>query len=535
MEITEFALPDMFRAGVRRFARQQAIVFDGRALDFAAVDRISDRVAAALVQRGIRKGDRIGLYCINSDWFPLAYFGILKAGAVVVPINLLLNPKEVAFILNDAGARALFYHGVFAPAVNALRPLAPGLEFYVCISAPAATAASPAPPVRPMPPDIPWAEFVETQGPTPLVRPTSLVSFNPAEDLAAILYTSGTTGRPKGAMLTHRNLVSNIRSTLQAMHVQPGEERFLVILPLFHAFAAMACMFLPLMSGSTMVPLSRFDPLHVAKMIAAERITLFMGVPSMYVALLRLPDAVVPHFETLKFCVSGGAALPVAVMREFEARFGKKIYEGDGPTECSPVTCVNPIGGQTKPGTVGRPVPDVEMKIVDEQGRDVADGTIGEICVRGPNVMKGYWKLPAETKEAFFGDWFRTGDLGTRDADGYFSIVDRRKDMIIVNGMNIYPRIIEEVLARYEGVREAAVVGEPHKMHGEIPVAYVALKEDAAVTIAQLRACCLENLGRHEVPRKFIFLPELPKNAAGKIMKRELRKQGEIERGVLST
>jgi len=529
MAVADCSLPDMFRAGVQRFAHQQAIVFEGRALDFAAVDRISDRVAAALARRGIRKGDRIGLYCINSDWFPLAYFGILKAGAVVVPINLLLNPKEVAFILNDAGARALFYHAVFAPAVTAFRSLTPELEFCVCIGAPAATAAPP-PPL----PDIPWAECAETEGLTPHVV------FNPAEDLAAILYTSGTTGRPKGAMLTHRNLVSNIRSTLQAMHVQPGEERFLVILPLFHAFAAMACMFLPLMSGSTMVPLTRFDPLHVAKMIAAERITLFMGVPSMYVALLRLPDDVVPHFETLKFCVSGGAALPVAVMQEFEARFGKKIYEGDGPTECSPVTCVNPIGGETKSGTVGRPVPDVEMKIVDEQGRDVPDGTIGEICVRGPNVMKGYWKLPAETKEAFFDDWFRTGDLGTRDADGYFSIVDRRKDMIIVNGMNIYPRIIEEVLARCGGVREAAVVGEPHEMHGEIPVAYVALKEgvpapgEVKTMIARLRACCLENLGRHEVPRKFIFLPELPKNAAGKIMKRALRKQGELERGVIN-
>ena len=540
MAVADCSLPDMFRTGVQRFARQQAIVFDGRALDFAAVDRISDRVAAALARRGIRKGDRIGLYCINSDWFPLAYFGILKAGAVVVPINLLLNPKEVAFILNDAGVRALFYHDVVAPAVNALRPLAPDLAFCVCIGAPAATAAPPPPPVWPLPPDISWTEFAEAEGPAPVVRPTPLVAFNPAEDLAAILYTSGTTGRPKGAILTHRNLVSNIRSTLQAMHVQPGEERFLVILPLFHAFAAMACMFLPLMSGSTMVPLSRFDPLHVAKMIAAERITLFMGVPSMYVALLRLPDSVVPHFKTLKFCVSGGAALPVAIMREFEARFGKKIYEGDGPTECSPVTCVNPIGGQTKPGTVGRPVPDVEMKIVDEQGRDVADSTIVEICVRGPNDIKGYWKMPAETKEAFFGDWFRTGDLGTRDADGYFSILDRRKDMIIVNGMNIYPRMIEEVLARCEGVREAAVVGEPHKMHGEIPVAYVALKEGVptskrvGITIAQLRACCLENLGRHEVPRKFIFLPELPKNAAGKIMKRELRKHGELERGVRS-
>ncbi len=527
MEVADCAMPEMFRECVRRFARQQAVVFNGQALDFTSVDLISDRIAAALVRKGICKGDRIGLYCINSDWFPLTYFGILKAGAVVVPINLLLNPKEIAFILNDAGARALFYHANFAATVNAFRPLVPDLSFCVCIG------ASPATPAQPMPPDIPWSDFAETEGAAPVI------TFTPKDDLAAILYTSGTTGRPKGAMLTHRNLVSNIRSTLQAMHVKPGEERFLVILPLFHAFATMACMFLPLMSGNAMVPLSRFDPLYVAKMIAAERITLFMGVPSMYVALLRLPDDVVPNFETLKFCVSGGAALPVAVMREFEARFGKKIYEGDGPTECSPVTCVNPIGGTTKPGTVGMPVPNVEMKIVDEQGRDVADGTIGEICVRGPNVMKGYWNLPAETREAFFGEWFRTGDLGTRDADNYFSIVDRRKDMIIVNGMNIYPRIIEEVLVRCKNVREAAVVGEPHEMHGEIPVAYVALKDGVPAAaqigeaIAQLRSCCLENLGRHEVPRKFIFLPELPKNAAGKIIKRALRKQGEIERGVL--
>lgn len=520
MESADCSLPELFRSGVCRFSSQQAIAFDSRSLDFAAVDRISDRVAAALHRRGIRKGDRIGLYCINSDWFPLAYFGILKAGAVVVPVNLLLNPKEIAFVLNDAGARALFYHSAFAPAVTILRPLAPGLEFYVGIGAP------------PPAPDIPWAEFAESEGAAPDI------SFNPAKDLAAILYTSGTTGRPKGAMLTHRNLVSNIRSTLQAMHVQPGEERFLVILPLFHAFATMACMFLPLMSGSTMVPLLRFDPLHVTKMIEAERITLFMGVPSMYVALLRLPDSVVPHLKTLKFCVSGGAALPVAVMREFEERFGKKIYEGDGPTECSPVTSVNPIGGRTKPGTIGLPVQGVEMKIMDEQGRDVADGIIGEICVRGANVMKGYWGLPDETREAFFGEWFRTGDLGTRDADGYFSILDRRKDMIIVNGMNIYPRIIEEVLARCAGVREAAVVGEPHAMHGEIPVAYVALKEGVppsdkvGIMATQLRTCCLASLGRHEVPRKFFFLPELPKNAAGKIMKRELRKHGEVERGV---
>ncbi|MBI2438699.1 MAG: long-chain fatty acid--CoA ligase [Lentisphaerae bacterium] len=513
----------MLRESGRRFPGLPAIVFDGRRLDFAAVDSISDRVAGALSRRGIRQGDRIGLYCINSDWFVLAYFGILKAGAVVVPLNLLLNPKEIAFILNDAGARALLYHSAFAPAVAALRPQTPGLEFYVCIGASAA------------PPDLPWQALAEAGGAAPEV------AFAPAEDLAVILYTSGTTGRPKGAMLTHRNLVSNCWSTQQALRVEPGAERFLVILPMFHAFAAMACMLVPLFTGSVIVPLPRFDPTRVVEIIAQERITIFMGVPSMYVALLHLGAEFVPKFASLKLCVSGGAALSVAVMEQFERRFGKKIYEGDGPTECSPVTCVNPIGGRTKPGTVGLPVPEVEMKIMDEEGRAVPEGAIGEICVRGPNVMKGYWKLPEETREAFFGDWFRTGDLGVKDAEGYFSIVDRKKDIIIVNGMNVYPRMIEEVLSRCPdsiGVREVAVVGEPHELHGEIPVAFVALKsgvptaERVGTVEAQLRGCCRESLGRHEVPRKFFFLPELPKNAAGKIMKRELRLSHERERGV---
>ncbi len=507
-------VPGLLRASARRYAGQPAIRDAGRVLNYETVDRISDRVAAALRARGLRRGDRLGLYCPNGALFPLAYFGILKAGAAVVPLNLLLNPKESAFILNDAGVRGLFYHRVFAEPVAALRPLVPGLEYAVALGGP------------PAPGDLSWDALAEATGPAPAVP------FDPAEDLAAILYTSGTTGRPKGAMLTHRNLVSNVRSTQQAMHIVPGAERFLVALPMFHAFAATACMLLPLATGSTLVPLPRFDPAAVAAAIAAERITIFMGVPSMYVALLRLPDACAPQFAPLKFCISGGAALPVAVMREFEARFGKLIYEGDGPTECGPVTCVNPIGGRRKPGTVGQPVPGVELRILDEQGRPVPDGAVGELCVRGPNVMKGYWNLPDDTRAAMFGDWFRTGDLGTRDADNYFSILDRRKDMIIVNGMNIYPRMIEEVLARCEGVREAAVVGQPHPLHGEIPVAYVALRDGAAVTPERLRACCRESLGRHEIPRQFVVLPDLPKNAAGKVLKRALRRQGEIERGI---
>lgn len=508
------SLVEAFRAAARANPQAVAVSFGGRATTYAALEAGSDRVAAALAARGVKPGDRIGLYCINSDAFVLAYFGIVKAGAVVVPVNLLLNPKEVAFILDDAGARGLIYFEAFAQSVQQLKPQVRSLEFAVCIGA-----------QNPLG-DSPFASLLSTDGPCP--RPP----VNPGEDLAAIIYTSGTTGRPKGAMLTHRNLASNVQSVLAALHFEPGRDVVLVVLPMFHAFAATAAMLSPLLAGCTIVPLPKFDPAQSADAIQAAGATIFMGVPSMYNLLLRLPAEYTEKLASLRFAISGGAAMPVEIMRQFEERFGKALYEGDGPTECSPVTCVNPIGGRRKPGTVGLPVPGVEMKIMDEQGRELPRGQIGELCVRGANVMKGYWKLPAETAEAFFGEWFRTGDLGTEDEDGYFSIVDRKKDMIIVNGMNVYPRIVEELLYRHPAVREAAVIGEPDDLHGEVPVAFVSLKEGAAATEAQVRAFCRESLGRHEVPRRVVFLPDLPKNAAGKIMKRELRKDGERERGV---
>jgi len=231
-------------------------------------------------------------------------------------------------------------------------------------------------------------------------------------------------------------------------------------------------------------------------------------------------------------CISGGASMPIDVLNRFESKFSVPIYEGDGPTECSPVTCVNPIGGQKKIGTVGLPVPDVEMKILDEQGVELSIGEIGEIAVRGPNVMKGYWGMPEETRKAFYKGWFLTGDLGNEDGDGYFSILDRKKDMVIVNGMNVYPRIIEEVLYKLDGVVEAAVIGRPDKRHGEIPVAFVVMKEGCEKSSADVRSWCRRSLASYEVPRKVVFMASLPKNAAGKIVKRVLDKQGELERGV---
>jgi long-chain acyl-CoA synthetase len=355
---------------------------------------------------------------------------------------------------------------------------------------------------------------------------------NPVEDLAAILYTSGTTGRPKGAMLTHANLSANAGAVAQALKLTPGQDRILVVLPMFHAFAATVGMLTPLMRGLAMVILDRFEPRLVSSAIARHQATVFLGVPSMYSLLLRLEDEEVPQWRSVRLCVSGGAGMPQAVMSAFEGRFEIPVLEGDGPTECAPVTCVNPLDGPRKPGSVGVPVPGVEMRVADEDGRTLADGEHGEVCVRGPSVMKGYWGLGNETAASFFGDWFRTGDLGYRDGDGYFFLVDRIKDLVIVNGMNVYPRVIEEVLYGHPEVAEAAVVGEPHGLHGEIPVAYVVAKPGAALEPPVLREWCRRHLGRHEVPRRVELRDSLPRNAAGKILKRELRRRGELERGV---
>jgi len=501
------SFPGHFRAVAARYAARPAVVDLHQPLSYAELDNLSDRIASGLLARGIQPGDHIGLYGFNSSAFVAIYLGIQKAGAVVVPINLLYSPEEVAYILNDAEAKALIYFNHFSPLVEAIRENLPMIGAFIC---------------------------VETELPGLLnSEPRTLNSELDPEGVAVIIYTSGTTGHPKGAMLTHRNLVSDALCATKALKLR-GElnERFLVVLPMFHAFAAMAGIIIPLLNGCSLVPVPKFEPALTADLIEKTGATIFLGVPSMYSLLLRLPERHTAQIQKLHFCVSGGAALPMEILNQFEKRFGVLIYEGDGPTECSPVTCVNPIGGLRKPQSVGPAIPGVEMKIMDEHGAELPHGTIGEICVRGPNVMKGYWKQPEETAKSFFGEWFRTGDLGTEDDDHYFYIVDRIKDMVIVNGMNVYPRAVEEVLYRHEAVREAAVVGQPHPLHGEIPVAYIALKDSVAVNERDIRRFCMIHLGRHEVPKKVIFLKELPKNAAGKIVKRELRKTGEIERGI---
>ncbi|HIE52725.1 MAG TPA: long-chain fatty acid--CoA ligase, partial [Armatimonadetes bacterium] len=410
------SLGHMLRHTAAQHPTKAAVIFQGEATAYQALEVMSNKVARALAERGLGRGDHVGLYCINSPHFVASYLGIVKQGATVVPINLLLNPEEVHFILSDSRAKALIYFEQLAPAVAAIRERLPDLQYLIAVGdsggLPADTFAA----------IMARGEQLE-----------ELPAIDRREDVAAILYTSGTTGRPKGAMLTHHNLLSNVASINQALYVSP-DDVFLTILPMFHAFAATVGMLTPLSKGAAIAAVPRFTPEEMVRAMAETKATIFFGVPSMYAVLVNLPEGREPDMSSLRLCISGGAALPVEVMKRFEERYGVPIYEGDGPTECSPVTCVNPIGGLRKPGSVGQPIPGVEMKIVDEEGNELPTGEVGEIVVRGDNVMKGYFNLPEETKEAFLGEWFRTGDLGYVDEDGYFYIVDRKKDLIIVSG-----------------------------------------------------------------------------------------------------
>jgi long-chain acyl-CoA synthetase len=507
-------LVSLFRAAAQGHPERSAVFADATVWTFSALDIATDGVAASLAERGIGPGERIALYCPNSADFVVAYLACLKVGAVVVPINLLLNPREIAFMLRDAGASAMIFHASLADGAAGALAGAPEVALRVGIG---------------FEDDAPLLDCHLHQLVQP--KPAPAVERSPDDD-AVVLYTSGTTGRPKGAVLTHGNLASNALTVAQTLGIKPAVDRVLVVLPMFHAFAGTVGVLMPLLAGAAMVPVMGFDPQGITQAIEIHHATIFLGVPSLYAVLMRLSDEQVKAWKPVRLAISGGAAMPVSLMEAFEQRFGTPILEGDGPTECGPVTAVNPPEGPRKRGSIGLPLPGVEMRIADAEGNSLPDGDYGEVCVRGPSVMRGYWRLPEETAQAFFDDWFRTGDLGWRDTDGYFYLVDRIKDLVITNGINVYPRVIEEVLVRHPSLAEVAVVGEPHRTHGEIPVAYVTAAPGHTPDPGELKAWCREHLGTHEIPRRIEVVAALPKNAAGKILKRELRRAGEAERGV---
>ncbi|MCX8083137.1 MAG: long-chain fatty acid--CoA ligase [bacterium] len=499
------SLGRMLQNSAIQYKNRPAVIFHRGVTTYQKIEETSNKIANFLFTQGVKKGDRVALYCINSPYFISIYFGIVKTGATVVPINLLLSAEEVQFILSDSGAKGIFYFEAFENNIHLIKDNLPEMRFMVAIGKSSIEKA------------IPVEKIIIEERDT-----FEIPELNQNEDVAAILYTSGTTGYPKGAMLTHRNLLFNVNSILQVLNVDENDV-FLTVLPLFHAFGATAGMISPVAVGATIVAVPKFAPVEIAEVIKETKATIFLGVPSMYKLLADLHDEYNFHLSSLRFCISGGDALPLHTLQRFEEKYNVMIYEGDGPTECSPVTAVNPIGGMRKIGSIGKVVPGVEMKIIDDNGNELKTGEVGEIVVRGENVMKGYFNRPEDTKEAFWGEYFRTGDMGYKDEDDYFYIVDRKKDMVIVSGMNVYPRMVENVIRKHPAVLEVAVVGAPHPLHNEVPRAVIVLKNGATASEKEIIHFCSKHLGRHEVPRIVDFVSELPKTPTGKVLKRILR------------
>jgi long-chain acyl-CoA synthetase len=480
----------------RVHAGRVAVRVDNAAMTYRALDEASARVAGLLRERGLRPGDRVGIMMPNVAEVPVVYYGVLRAGGVAVPMNPLLKRREVAYYLDDSGAGLIF-------------------AWHACADEAGAGAAQ----AR--------AELItvdDTGFPGLLASAAAAgeVTDRGSGDTAVILYTSGTTGQPKGAELTHGNLISNT-DVARADIVRAGPEDVIFGgLPLFHVFGQTVALNVAVASGACLTLLPRFDPAHALRIIAGHRVTVFEGVPTMYVALLHQPDRADYDVSTLRMCISGGAALPVEVLRGFEDAFGATVLEGYGLSETSPVASFNHPGRERKPGSIGTPIRGVQMRVVDGSDHEVAPGEVGEIVIRGPNVMKGYWHRPEATAEAIRDGWFHSGDLARVDDDGYFYIVDRKKDLIIRGGYNVYPREIEEVLYEHPAVAEAAVIGLPHPALGEEVAAAVALRPGAAISAGELRDYVKSEVAAYKYPRHVWIVDALPKGPTGKIQKRDI-------------
>ncbi len=493
-----------------------AIVFGDMRLTYAQVNGIANQVANLLAARGVGKGDKVAIACPNVPYFPFVYFGILKAGATVVPLNVLLQSREIAYHLDDSDAKAFFcFEGTPELPLGrrgheAFQAVAEVEHFFVLPSTPLAVTSSIAGA------ETIWAALDGMSDEFETVQTAP-------DDTAVILYTSGTTGQPKGAELTHSNMLMNAIVS-DEMTERTDDDVFLVTLPLFHSFGQTVSMNGGLRRRATLVLLPRFEPAAALELMHRENVTHLAAVPTMYWALLnavRAGENKVP--ASLRCAVSGGSALPVEVLKDFESTFGIQVLEGYGLSETAPVASFNQPTRPTKPGTIGWPIWGVEMRLIDADWNTIEGEGPGEIAIRGHNVMKGYYGRPEATDEVMHNGWFRTGDIATRDADGYYTIIDRAKDMIIRGGFNVYPREVEEVLMTHEAVSLAAVVGVPHDSHGEEIKAYVIRVPGAQATEADIVEWAKANMAAYKYPRIVEFRDTLPMTATGKILKRELR------------
>ncbi|MBB6281698.1 fatty acid--CoA ligase family protein [Geobacillus subterraneus] len=492
---------------------KDAYVFMGERCTYQQLDAAVSKFADGLAQLGVRQGDHIALLLGNSPQFVIGLYGALRLGATVIPINPIYTPEEIAYILHNGDVKAVIGLDLLAPLFVEAKKRLPLLKTAIVCETPQGKEKG-------IPLSTEMKSFAEVLA---AGSPDFIGPELDDDDVAVILYTSGTTGKPKGAMLTHKNLYSNAQDTADYLGINEND-RVIAALPMFHVFCLTVALNAPLMNGATVLIMPKFSPAAMFTLTREEKATIFAGVPTMYNFLYQHVGGNEDDLRTLRLCISGGASMPVALLENFEKKFKVIVSEGYGLSEASPVTCFNPLDRPRKPGSIGTNIKNVENKVVNEYGEEVPVGEVGELVVRGPNVMKGYYKMPEETAAALRDGWLHTGDLARMDEDGYFYIVDRKKEMIIVGGYNVYPREVEEVLYSHPDVVEAAVIGVPDPDYGEAVRAFVVAK-NPELTEEQLIAYCRERLAKYKVPGEISFLEELPKNATGKILRRALKER----------
>lgn len=511
---------------------REAVSFQGRGLSYAELHRLAERGAAGLLAMGVKPGDHVGIMLPNLPQFIIAYWAVLKAGCVGVPVNPAYNEHELNHQLNDAGIKTLIVLDLVLDKVWALKDRVPVERYVVCgiehglswlkgkLYKLKMWRAGKLPTVLDDQRIHGWQELLAPR------RGYSHAGVK-GSDLALLLYTGGTTGLAKGCMLTHANLGANITQILAILYVfVHGEQRFLSLTPFFHSYGLTVSLHLPTALAATVLPLPRFVPAETLKTIERLKPTIFPGAPSVYIALMHQKSIGTTDMSSLRYCVSGSAPMPEDSLARFKDIFSAELLEGYGLTEASPVTHLNPVKNCRKLGSIGLPFPDTDAKVVEIDNPDVEvqPGQCGELLIRGPQVMAGYWNQPEETAAVLQNGWLRTGDMAVMDDDGYFFIVGRQKDLIITAGFNVYPREVDEVLHTHPKVREAACIGVPHSTRGEIVKAFVVPVDGASLDKAEVVAFCRSKLAHYKVPREVEIVPELPKSVLGKVLRRELRK-----------
>ena len=546
----ELTIPDqpltwLFDQTVNRFPGQTAIIYYGTKLSYAQLSSLANRFAIGLQKLGVQKGDRVAIALPNIPQYPIAFYGALRAGAVVVPTNPLYTEREMQHQMADSGAKILVMLDDFYPVVRNVRANT-ALE-HVIITSPAdylppllhtlyplSQRGTKHPEPRLTDKELhedkmlhSMSEMLQTQA-RKGIEVFNLPVPTTGSDLAVLQYTGGTTGLSKGAMLTHRNLLANaLQSRRWTPRAIDAQEVTLCVAPFFHSYGLTVGMNLSICAAATMVLLPRFKAADVVKAIRQYRPTLMPGIPTMYLAIMREAAKHPEYLSSIKYCISGASALPAKVQADFEAITHGKLVEGYGLSEASPVTHCNPLTENCRNGSIGIPFPNVESAILDSKtGKPLPLGEEGEIVVKGPNIMQGYWNRPDENEAIFINGWMRTGDIGKMDADGYFYVVDRAKDLIIASGFNVYPREVEEVLFQHPAVQEAAVAGTPDEYRGETVAAFIVLKPGIATNDAtrqSIIAYCKQNLTAYKVPKIVEFRDTLPKTLVGKVLRRELK------------